>query len=105
MKQRFGIISVAGRSPNGAETLVLGPGYLDMTFKKTISADGSVEPVFARRTLDQEILTPMAFKTRIITYLPNMEFALRPIRRRELLKKELILLVLKRRGKGPSWMS
>jgi hypothetical protein len=42
---------VAGHSPNEAEKLVLGPGHLDMTSKRTSSADGSVEPAFARRTL------------------------------------------------------
>ncbi|KAL6405385.1 restless-like transposase [Ilyonectria robusta] len=38
-KQRFGIISVAGHSPNEAEKLVLGPGLLDMTSKRTSSAE------------------------------------------------------------------
>jgi hypothetical protein len=37
---------VAGHSPNEAEKLVLGPGHLDMTSKRTSSADGSVEPAF-----------------------------------------------------------
>jgi hypothetical protein len=45
---------VAGHSPNEAEKLVLGPGHLDMTSKRTSSADGSVEPAFARRTLTLE---------------------------------------------------
>jgi hypothetical protein len=91
MKQRFDIIFVAGHSPNEAEKLLLGLGLLDMTSKRTSSADGFVEPAFARRTLVRATLTPMAFKTHIITYLPNMEFALRLTRRKALLKRKLIL--------------
>lgn len=36
---------------NEVEKLVLRPGHLNMTSKRTSSADRSVKPVFARRTL------------------------------------------------------
>lgn len=82
---------MAGHSLNRAEKPVLGPGNLDMTSKGRSSVEGSFEPAIARRTLAQATLTPMAFRTYIITYLPNMEFAPRLAIREKLLKRRLIL--------------
>jgi hypothetical protein len=82
---------VAGHSLNEAEKLLLRPGLLDITSKRISSVDRSVEPAFTRGTLIQATLTPIAFKTRIITYLPNIESTLRLARQKELLKRKLIL--------------